>query len=320
MTKSLTSHSVINIVPPREIWGPIQSLRTRFVPDARCGPHFSFLDPFVLQKHYPEAAKILKEELSTFTPFTVHLNNFDYFIHSRTVSLFLEPTTEPPNGFHELLERCLKVFPQCNDLVLRSKSGKYHPHMTIAKFDSEEKMKEELEKLKAIWSPVKFTVKELYFLSRIGGNPFEVQYVIPLGPNVTAPFFGPGSFGSKEYHASSECRLSRSCVVCNIPQPGVTSKILLSSISSKFSAYYAEILCNPDGSARECAVIEFKDQNTAFRAINEWTGQLYGDERHPSNSAGYCYLIHLPNAVFPCYGTEDCCSLKAVLSGQVLSN
>lgn len=49
MTKCENSESVINIVLPREVWEPIQQVRTQHVKDARCGEHkqvicFSHLD------------------------------------------------------------------------------------------------------------------------------------------------------------------------------------------------------------------------------------------------------------------------------------
>uniref|UniRef100_A0A6B2LBL6 Uncharacterized protein n=1 Tax=Arcella intermedia TaxID=1963864 RepID=A0A6B2LBL6_9EUKA len=246
----------------------------------------------------------MREELKDFEPFEVHLRNLNYFIHSKTVSLFLEPETEPPNSFQNLLQRCMNVFPQCNDVLLKSKTKTYEPHMTIAKFFSATDMKEELERIKANWKPISFKVKELYLLSRFGGNPFEVDKVIPLGSDTSPPYFGAGSPGSKENPDGS--RLSASCVICDIP-PSATNGVSISG------AKKVEILQNPDGTARTCGVVEFHSMKDALESLQSWSGcksSSYSSSRDAPMD--FSYLIHLPRATFPCYGVEDCCSLAAV--------
>lgn len=47
MKKNVNSTTVINLIPPRELWDAIQSIRTLYIDNARCGPHISFVDPFV---------------------------------------------------------------------------------------------------------------------------------------------------------------------------------------------------------------------------------------------------------------------------------
>lgn len=37
------------------------------------------------------------------------------------------------------------------------------------------------KKIEIIFRPIEFTVKEIYVLSRIEGDPFEVKHVIKLG-------------------------------------------------------------------------------------------------------------------------------------------
>jgi len=45
--KHPNSECVVNIILPRDKWGLLQQIRTLYIPNARCGPHFSFIDPFV---------------------------------------------------------------------------------------------------------------------------------------------------------------------------------------------------------------------------------------------------------------------------------
>lgn len=61
------------------------------------------------------------------------------------------------------------MFPQCNDLVKRSNTKKYIPHMTIANFKKKEELTKIRDQLRKVWKPVEFTLSELYFLSRTGG-------------------------------------------------------------------------------------------------------------------------------------------------------
>eukprot|EP01125_Pyxidicula_operculata_P005953 TRINITY_DN2078_c1_g3_i1.p1 TRINITY_DN2078_c1_g3~~TRINITY_DN2078_c1_g3_i1.p1 ORF type:complete len:805 (+),score=126.33 TRINITY_DN2078_c1_g3_i1:450-2864(+) len=304
MTKSPNSQSVINIVPPRQMWGPIQAIRTLNVANARCGPHFSFLDPFVLPKHYPIAAELLKEELKTFPPFKVHLKSFSYFNHAKSYSLFIVPETTPdPNAFNKLLKRCLKVFPQCNDLVVRGGEKGFVAHMTIAKYETYDQLKTAMDNLTKVWKPITFEIKELYFLARQEGDPFEVKHVIPLGGDTRIPYFGPLSVPGSERSS-----LASSALLCDIPK-GFNAEQVRRIISCEA----VEILKNPDGSPRQLAVVRFScSHSEVMELAKNWkpNWSYFAIERgtQPPNEP---YLIPLPSAVFPALGLEDCCSYDA---------
>ena len=68
LAKCPTSHCVINIVPPRDLW---DAFRPLYVADCRCGPHITFTDPFVEVEFYPQAASLLEEALKDFPPFQI---------------------------------------------------------------------------------------------------------------------------------------------------------------------------------------------------------------------------------------------------------
>jgi hypothetical protein len=71
LRKNPNSTSVINLVPPREVWPEIQSIRTVTTAEARCGPHLSFFDPFIVPEHLPQAATLLEKALQNIQPFTI---------------------------------------------------------------------------------------------------------------------------------------------------------------------------------------------------------------------------------------------------------
>lgn len=133
MKKCPTSNSVINIIPPRELWDSIQNIRTIFIAEARCGPHISFIDPFVLPEHFPEAAELLRSALSHLEPFTMKMNKLNYFVHKSSATLYLDPEFEPVDALQNLLQTIVRIFPQCDDTIKKSKTGIFIPHISIAK-------------------------------------------------------------------------------------------------------------------------------------------------------------------------------------------
>jgi len=203
------------------------------------------------------------------------------------------------------MQLILKVFPQCNDQIARSKTGRYVAHMTIASLTSEEAACAEIERIKESWIPLSFELKELYLLFRIGGDPFEVKEIVHLGNDYTVPHFGlgsPGSLGS----LTEDLAIGRTVVVCGIPR-GLNDSRLLSAFKKKNfpTITRAEILLNPDGTARNLGVVEFATKEDTQAA-------LYMPMPSDMFGTGYqTYLKHLPLMVFP--GTVgDCCSLNAV--------
>ena len=202
MTKSPNSQSVINIVLPRELWEPIQQVRTQYVKDARCGiifysflklklislllfvsflgPHFSLVEPFVMPVHYKEASKLLREALCKVQPFDITLEYFDFIAHAKSSSLIL-------SGAHEqirnLVKEILLVFPQCSDLLCRAggnslrgrwEAENFLPHVTLRKYGNKLKASRVAYKLNSNWKPITFKLKEIYILHRVAGDPFEV--------------------------------------------------------------------------------------------------------------------------------------------------
>ena len=95
----------------------MQKIRMAYLPNQRCGPHFSFVDPFVTVDHYTEAAQLLTEALKDVEAFTVTFENFSQFVFKSSAMFFAEPTIEPAGALHELLDAITKVFPHCTDQI-----------------------------------------------------------------------------------------------------------------------------------------------------------------------------------------------------------
>jgi hypothetical protein len=280
MGKLRTSHSVVNIVVPRHLWGPIQSIRTQYIKNARCGPHISFLDPFISKQYYPKAAELLRNALSSFTPFTIYLEELSYFVHARSYSVYLIPRTEPPGAIQALLDICLTVFPQCTDLLEKSPNEQFQPHITVAQFTAETDAMEFIKIQNKNWRRISFIVQELYFLSRAGDYPFSVENVVPLGSDyasiVPKPFFGLGS-------VSDTSRLKRTAFCANI-----------SDLRKLHGDYKTETILNPDGTTR-FHIFEVSNLDSFTQLLS----------LHPG-----CF-VPLELTVYPTV-TDDCCSYNFV--------
>eukprot|EP01124_Arcella_intermedia_P016084 TRINITY_DN2261_c0_g1_i1.p1 TRINITY_DN2261_c0_g1~~TRINITY_DN2261_c0_g1_i1.p1 ORF type:complete len:886 (-),score=277.32 TRINITY_DN2261_c0_g1_i1:3-2660(-) len=293
LQKANTSNQVINIVPPRKCWDQIQSIRTLTLPNQRCGPHFSFIEPFVVLPQYERAAEILREVLRTVRPFTVTLKKLNYFSMKGSCMLYLEPEFEPKDGIFSLLSAVLSVFPHCSDQL---KNGKFVPHMSIARFKKESELLSAKTIIERSWQPVMFTVKELYLLSRVEGDPFEVKYVIPLGNDTTSPYFGPGS---PESNMSDESQLGRTVLVAGLPAGTNTEELKKIMYEQGFNQIEAAEIClNPNGTLRDVGIVEFKNRKAANACVEQFVG--------PQRS----YVLPMYLVVYPGV-VRDCCSLEA---------
>eukprot|EP01119_Soliformovum_irregulare_P025891 TRINITY_DN9706_c0_g1_i1.p1 TRINITY_DN9706_c0_g1~~TRINITY_DN9706_c0_g1_i1.p1 ORF type:complete len:315 (-),score=54.36 TRINITY_DN9706_c0_g1_i1:23-967(-) len=299
LRKLETSHAVINIVPPREIWDSIQSHRTLFTREARCGPHITFVDPFIAPEDMSEAIRILQEVLKEFPPFTIRFERFSKFVHSKNhCTLFLDPICDPPNALQDLQQTVLKAFPQCDGQIRR---GQYVPHLSIGSFPSKADLEQKQRELEQSWVPIEFQLKEIYVLQRNGSDPFQVAAAVPLGGNgvTSPPHFGIGSPGSPGTPQEND-PIGRTLLLLNMPKNSDDQKLLHVFTSQNMKPIAHEMLRNPNGGLRTCGLIEFETLEEARIA-----------ERVDLSSLPNAYILPIYKMAFP--GTVgDCCSLLAV--------
>eukprot|EP01125_Pyxidicula_operculata_P013036 TRINITY_DN4303_c0_g1_i1.p1 TRINITY_DN4303_c0_g1~~TRINITY_DN4303_c0_g1_i1.p1 ORF type:complete len:333 (-),score=60.37 TRINITY_DN4303_c0_g1_i1:59-1057(-) len=295
LKKATTSNQVINIIPPREVWHYSQLTRAKNLPNQRCGPHFSFVDPFVEEQHLGEAAELLKPVLKNIKPFKVILNKLNYFVNKTSCMLYAEPEFDPPTGLQDLLDAITQVFPHCNDQTKKSKNGKYVAHLSLSRFKDEKELLENKPQFEKDWAPHEFLVKEIYLLNRKGHDPFEVTHVIPLGDDTTPAYFGLGSPASKEDDESKE---GRTVVVCGLPR-GTTDDMLMKMLGGEgHKPTCGEICLNPGRELRTCGVVEFENRSQANDCLK------FKSTKYPT-----VYINPLWKMVYP--GTVgDCCSLN----------
>lgn len=170
--------SAIVIIPPKELWPSIQSIRKLYDKKIdRWMPHITLIYGFIPEEHFKEASKLILQALSLLQPFTITLTGFKTFTHRKSATAWLEPVTSPNNLLTLLQSTLQKLFPECNEQTSRS-SG-FTPHLSVGQFDSP------LLALKLLpeWQKVEFQVNSVALISRRADKPFEIRYEVPIGKN-----------------------------------------------------------------------------------------------------------------------------------------
>lgn len=172
-------HTALVISPPPSLWEQIQSIR-KFYDSAyeRWMPHINMTFPFVTENDFDKAHELLQKEFDDFEAFPLSFNTMDHFTHSEKCVIWLKPECAN-DELNKIEEKIIKVIPHCNDLTTKSKDG-FQGHLTLGHSD-EKYVEKRKNSFLSKWSPIKFTVNELYMIIRKGTeNPFYVVKTIRL--------------------------------------------------------------------------------------------------------------------------------------------
>ncbi len=159
-----THKAAVVIIPPEEVWDPIQEIRRRF--DRNVGrwmPHITLLYPFRPREVFEEISGRLGEVCGGLEAFEIELGSFDYFVHSpgsTTIWLVPEPTGKLL-GLQKVLQ---EAFPECDD-VSRYEEG-YTPHLSVGQGGS---VREALGLAKGLgrsWQSIRFPAKKVSLIYR----------------------------------------------------------------------------------------------------------------------------------------------------------
>ncbi|KAG2378357.1 hypothetical protein C9374_008500 [Naegleria lovaniensis] len=180
-----TPKSVLCIIPPEEVWEPIQAIRNKYANVERWPqPHICILYPFIPKEFYDEGLDILRPILSKIKSFQITLSQFHYFDTIQHLTddglgtIHLEPDQYAIEQLRELQQAVMKPFPYCNALV---RKGRFNPHLSVGVFESG-KLKDFMKDFQDSWKSVSFMVKEICIMNRGEDNvsPFEIIHRIPL--------------------------------------------------------------------------------------------------------------------------------------------
>ncbi|MFX1258832.1 MAG: 2'-5' RNA ligase family protein, partial [Promethearchaeota archaeon] len=127
MSKIYTSAVVI--IPPANIWDPIQEIRKIYDRQIdRWMPHINLMYPFRPKNQFITLKKKFLEMCIHINSFEVTLKNFKYFKHrNNNFTIWLNPI--PNHLIIHLQSVILKILPDCND-VNKHKNG-FQPHLSV---------------------------------------------------------------------------------------------------------------------------------------------------------------------------------------------
>lgn len=185
------NYSVCVIMPPRELWAPFISIKKNHMnPNIKRPPypHITLCAPFVHPKFYKDAKNKLRDVLKNIEPFEICFANFDLFKNNYSTTLYLAPESEVEINL--LYKELIATLPW--NIV--QKQNNFEPHIGVGFFKGKKNDAEFLQKkYQADWTPLKFTVQEIYFLRRRSqDSPWEIEEIVPLGEKVQQPIFKIG--------------------------------------------------------------------------------------------------------------------------------
>ncbi len=159
-----TYTTALVLIPPAELWEPIQDIRR--VHDRhlrRWMPHITLLYPFREREEFVGLAEQFSEGCSAIEPFRIDLVEMRFFEHRReSYTLWLAP--EPREALVRLQARVGKIVPDCDD-VTRHPDG-FTPHLSVGQVRGRRQLVTLQEELKKGWQPIAFTAGELNLIWR----------------------------------------------------------------------------------------------------------------------------------------------------------
>jgi poly(A) polymerase len=191
--------AAVVLIPPEELWGPIQALRSQHDRTyERWMPHVTLLYPFVPEEHFAEAEALLQEALRTIAPFEVTLSGFSHFEHRGSVTAWLRPEDRPHGALKALQAALQAALPQCDEQGSKSEHG-FTPHLSVGQLrrSSPAEIRRTLSTWEQDWKAITFQAHEVCLISRHGEAPFEVRRRVPLGGGKR-----PGPSGQRAPQAS----------------------------------------------------------------------------------------------------------------------
>jgi 2'-5' RNA ligase len=167
-----TPNTAVVLIPPQELWEPIQAIRrVHDLHVERWMPHVTLLFPFAPAERFAQAEPDLDAACRAMPAFRVKLARFDYFPGPKTA--WLEP--EPAESVRRLQEALQSRFPEFND-VARFPGG-FRPHLSVGQGPAGL-----IAKLQEKWTPLEFEAVEVALIRRDGPeDPFRVDRVFRLG-------------------------------------------------------------------------------------------------------------------------------------------
>jgi 2'-5' RNA ligase len=175
-----THESAIVLIPPPEVWEPIQAIRR--VHDRqvrRWMPHVTLLYPFLPRAALTGALPDAEQALSAVAPFELRLARFEVFSHrGGTFTLWLAP--EPKDALAAVQAALVDRFPEC-DATGRFAGG-FTPHLSVGQARGEAELAALRREVEG-WRALAFTARAVSVIvrERPPRDVFKTFAEVPLG-------------------------------------------------------------------------------------------------------------------------------------------
>jgi 2'-5' RNA ligase len=163
-TPPKTHKTAVVIIPPEEVWSPIQAIRQEYDRHVRRWmPHITMIYPFRPKEQFEALAEEFRAVCQAIAPFELQFVHFRFFSHGRQqYTLWLTP--EPVDPVIELQTALWQVVPDCDD-TRKFKHG-FTPHLSVGQVRGKAQMEALSGQLQSRWQPLAFTVKEVNLIWR----------------------------------------------------------------------------------------------------------------------------------------------------------
>ena len=178
--KNKTHTTAIVVIPPEDLWRPIQAIREKHDRKvSRWMPHITLIYPFAPESDFGFAAEELAPVCKGIRPFDVELATFGVFNHGKgyhTIWLAPEPK-EPLGDLHAEVWTAMSWEDDFKPGIER-----FEPHLSIGQTRGTVNTVKLLEELQANWTPIHFRVLAVHLVSRTNrpGDAFRIVKSLPL--------------------------------------------------------------------------------------------------------------------------------------------
>ncbi len=176
-----THKTAVVLIPPEEVWGPVQEIRRRYDRNVRRWmPHITLIYPFVPGDDFAQAEDALRPVCAGIDPFDLRLTGFRWFEHGRaSFTVWLAP--EPAENISQLQTALGDLFPGFDDV---RRYGEFVPHLSVGQAKGRAALDSMLANVREGWTPLDFRAACVSLIARCDPpeDVFRVERVVALGP------------------------------------------------------------------------------------------------------------------------------------------
>jgi RNA 2',3'-cyclic 3'-phosphodiesterase len=159
-----THTTAVVIIPPIDLWLPIQAIRQQHDRHVRRWmPHITLIYPCRPRQEFAALAERFSVFGQAIQPFRIDLEEIRVFRHRReSYTLWLAP--EPKEPLVQLQATLASMVPDCDDVTRHHDA--FTPHLTLGQVQGQGEMPKLQQALQANWRPMSFTVCEVSLIWR----------------------------------------------------------------------------------------------------------------------------------------------------------